>query len=88
MLDTSASVQFLGEEGIIYTADTALPYVKKASKKFVADINKASGNNYIAIVAYGGSSTRVISNFFCSGGYVGASGVTLSKKQTSQTANH
>lgn len=63
VLDTSASVQFLGEEGIIYTADTALPYVKKASKKFIADISKASGNNYIAIVAYGGSNTRVISNF-------------------------
>lgn len=63
VLDTSASVQFLRDETAIYTADTALPYVKKASKKFIADISKASGNNYIAIVAYGGSSTRVISNF-------------------------
>ncbi len=59
VLDNSSSTSFLNNGSVFYTADTALPYVKAASKKFVEALQKASGDNYVAIVTYGGSSSRV-----------------------------
>ena len=46
-----------------YTADTALPYVKKASVKFVEDIKDAAGDNYIAVVSYSGTTSKIVSQF-------------------------
>lgn len=63
VLDTSSSVSFLHNGSPLYTADTALPYVKKASKKFVEDMKAASDDNYIAIVCYGANSSKVVSQF-------------------------
>ena len=40
VLDTSSATRFVSNGTTIYTADTALPYVKKASKKFIEDISK------------------------------------------------
>lgn len=62
VLDTSSSSDFLNGENLIYTADTALDYVKKSAKKFLEDIIDADGTNYVAIVSYKSIAT-VISDF-------------------------
>ncbi len=64
VLDTSASSDFVDSSGeVFYTANTAIDYVKTASKKFISDIKKASGTNYVAIVEYKGSSANIVSEF-------------------------
>lgn len=62
VLDTSASSNFYSYGKLIYTADTAIDYVKKASKKFLSDITKANDNNYVAVVSYK-SDAEVVSDF-------------------------
>lgn len=63
VLDTSSSSTFIGSGGQeIYTADTAIEYVKKASSRFLDNISGASGDNYVAVVSYKDSATTV-SNF-------------------------
>lgn len=63
VLDNSASSSFIYNGSIFYTADTALPYVKKASKKFIEDVQNASGSNYIAIVSFRNNTSTVVSPF-------------------------
>lgn len=64
VLDTSSSSDFVDSSGnVFYTADTAISYVKTASKKFISDIQKASGTNYVAIVEYKGSNANIVSEF-------------------------
>lgn len=64
VLDDSSVTYFYDSDGsVLYTADTALPHVKEAAKKFIEDIGDASGDNYIAVVSYGGSTSRVVSQF-------------------------
>lgn len=63
VLDNSASSSFSYNGSIFYTADTALPHVKKASKKFIEDVQKASGSNYVAIVSYRGDTSTIVSQF-------------------------
>ena len=63
VLDTSSSSTFIGSSGEeIYTADTAIEYVQKASSRFLDNISEASGDNYVAVVSYKDSATTV-SNF-------------------------
>lgn len=62
VLDTSSSADFLSGGSIIYTADTALSYVKQSAKKFLEDIIDADGTNYVAIVSYKSTAT-VVSDF-------------------------
>lgn len=62
LLDNSMSRDFLDYNGaIMYTADTALPYVKEAAKKFLENIKNDLEDNYIAIVSYGDN--KIISEF-------------------------
>lgn len=63
VLDGSSSSAFAENGSIFYTADTALPDVKIASKKFVRDTLSADGNNYIAVVYYRENSAVVLSDF-------------------------
>lgn len=64
LLDISSSVTFNdGKGAVLYTADTAFPYVQASSKKFIEDIGAASGKNYIAIVAFSGGTSQVVSPF-------------------------
>ncbi|MDE7269070.1 MAG: cellulose binding domain-containing protein [Acetatifactor sp.] len=64
LLDVSCSVTFNDVNGsVLYTADTAFPYVCASSKKFIEDIGTASGKNYIAIVAFSGDTSQVVSPF-------------------------
>lgn len=61
VLDTSGTANFIGSTGrTIYTADTAVNHVKKAADKFVRDILKANGENYIAVVSYKDKAIKVI----------------------------
>ena len=63
VLDTSSSSTFIGSSGEeIYTADTAIEYVQKASSRFLDNISEAPGDNYVAVVSYKDSGTTV-SNF-------------------------
>lgn len=63
VLDTSSSSTFIGSSGEeIYTADTAIEYVQKASSRFLDNISGASGDNYVAVISYKDSATTV-SNF-------------------------
>lgn len=53
VLDTSDSLTFQDTSGnILYVADTAIEYVRKASIRFINNISNASGNNYVAVVSY------------------------------------
>jgi hypothetical protein len=48
---------------IFYTANTAINEVKTSAKKFIEDVQSASGTNYVAIVQYRGSGASVVSPF-------------------------
>ncbi len=64
VLDTSNTSDFLDYDGnVMYTADTALPYVKTAAKKFIENLQDAPGDNYLAIVSYYGENSNVVSSF-------------------------
>ncbi len=63
VLDNAPAMKFLHNGKVIYTVDTALPYVKEASKKFIADIKEASGDNYIAIIAFNNNECEILSQF-------------------------
>lgn len=62
VLDTSSSSKFYSGNTLIYTANTALEYVKKASLKFLENISTSSGNNYVSIVSYKETAT-IVSGF-------------------------
>lgn len=60
VLDTSGSAKFLdGNNQVIYTADTAIEYVKQSANQFIDDILKARGENYIAIVSYKSTAQKI-----------------------------
>lgn len=63
VLDNSASTNFSCDGKVFYTADTALPDVKAASRKFVENIDNAPGDNYVAIVSYRNDTSTVVSQF-------------------------
>lgn len=63
VLDNSASTNFSCDGEVFYTADTALPDVKMASRKFVENIDNAPGDNYVAIVSYRNDTSMVVSQF-------------------------
>jgi len=62
VLDTSGRVTFSDNDVQIYEADTAIEYVKEASKKFVDSLAKDNTKNYIAVVSYKDTAT-VTSDF-------------------------
>ena len=62
VLDTSGSSGFTSNGSTIYTADTAINYVKASAKKFIADVVKADGTNYVALVSFK-SKAQVVSPF-------------------------
>ena len=62
VLDTSGSVSFSSGGTRIYTADTAIDYVKQAASVFLDDILEADGVNYVSIVSFKSSAT-VVSDF-------------------------
>lgn len=58
VLDVSNTADFIGSSGnTIYTADSAIDYVKKSANSFLADLINAKGNNYVAVVAFAGTAT-------------------------------
>ena len=63
VLDVSGGADFQdGKGGILYSADTAIDYVKQAANNFVSDIIRAGGTNYVALVTYD-SASRAVSEF-------------------------
>lgn len=64
VLDTSSTSSFEDKDGnVFYVADTALDYVKTAAKKFIKDVQKANGTNYVAIVEYKYNYANIVQNF-------------------------
>ena len=63
VLDTSASSSFKSGNKVIYVADTAVDYVKASAKKFISDVQKANGINYVAVVEYKGTESKIASGF-------------------------
>ncbi|MCM1186213.1 MAG: cellulose binding domain-containing protein [Lachnoclostridium sp.] len=63
VLDTSSAVEFGPEDATIYRAEAPLPYVQKASKKFIEDLSGESGVNYVAIVSFNTGTSQVVSQF-------------------------
>jgi len=59
VLDTSSTSTFLSDGVEIYTADTAIEYVQKASSQFLDNISGASGDNYVAVVSYEDTATTI-----------------------------
>ncbi len=62
VLDTSTSMGFYMGDVEIYNADTAIEYVKKSANKFLSDLLKADGTNYVAVVSYKDTAS-VVSDF-------------------------
>ena len=63
ILDTSSSQNFLLPSGGIFTANTAVPYVRIAAGRFVQQIQDAPGNNYVALIQYRGPNAQLLSGF-------------------------
>lgn len=56
VLDVSDTAEFLDSGGkTIYTADSAIDYVKKSANSFLSDLINAKGDNYVAVVTFAGS---------------------------------
>ena len=63
LLNVADKVNFLNEnEEIIYTADSAIEYVKQSAIKFLTDLVSAAGENHVAVIAYA-EEARIVSNF-------------------------
>ena len=64
VLDTSASINFVGSnDEVIYTADSAIDYVKQAAQKFLSDLSKdTKKENYVAVVPYA-EEAEVVTDF-------------------------
>lgn len=61
VLDTSGTADFIGRSGqTIYSANSAVEYVKKSANKFTEDILSANGTNYVAVVSYKATAQEVI----------------------------
>lgn len=84
VLDTSNTATFTKSGEEIYTAGTAIEYVKNASSRFLTNINGARGTNYVAVVSYQDTAS-VISGF--SDDYVGLKGQISSLTASSSTRN-
>lgn len=53
VLDVSDTARFIGSNGdTIYTADSAIEYVKKSANSFLADLINAKGDNYVSVVVF------------------------------------
>ncbi len=59
VLDTSGSSGFEWNNQLIYTADTAVDYVKRAANQFTEDILKANGTNYVAVISYKSTAEKI-----------------------------
>lgn len=59
VLDTSSSSNFTSGGELIYTANTAIDYVKRAASKFFVDVVNADGTNYVAVVSFQSTATLV-----------------------------
>lgn len=64
VLDTSAAINFVGsDDEVIYTADSAIDYVKQAAQKFLSDLSKdTKKENYVAVVPYA-EEAEVVTDF-------------------------
>lgn len=60
VLDISGTAKFTKGSNLIYTADSAIDYVKKSAKSFLRDLINAKGENYVAIVTYAADSSVVL----------------------------
>lgn len=53
LLDVSDTASFIGEHGeTIYTAPSAIEYVKQSANSFLMDLINAKGENYVAVVSF------------------------------------
>lgn len=82
VLDTSASANFLdSQDEIIYTADSAIDYVKQAAQKFLINLSKNSNReNYVAVISYK-RSAEVVADFTTD---IGAASDSINKLEASQ----
>ncbi|MGI5873262.1 MAG: S-layer homology domain-containing protein [Bacillota bacterium] len=62
VLDTSGQAGFKYNNQLIYTADTAIGYVKQAANTFLLDVLKAKGDHYVAVVSFT-ENAAVVSDF-------------------------
>lgn len=62
LLDTEQSFRMTSGGKLIYTVDSPIEYIKAAAQKFVDQVQKANGTNYVAVVSYS-SSTSVKTDF-------------------------
>lgn len=82
VLDISNTATFLQSGKEIYTAGTAIEYVKNAASRFLTNIGGARSTNYVAVVAYQ-DTAFVVSDF--SNDYAGLK-VQVSNLSASSTA--
>ena len=62
VLDVSGTASFQSNGVTIYTADSAIDYVKKSADSFLSNLIDAKGDNYVAVVTFA-EKAKVISDF-------------------------
>ena len=62
VLDVSGNAEFISGGKTIYTADSAISYVKSSAITFLNNLVNTEGENYVAVVTYADTG-RIISNF-------------------------
>lgn len=62
VLDVSGTASFISGGTTIYTADSAIDYVKQSASSFLSSVVNAKGDNYVAVVAFSKNSV-VVSDF-------------------------
>ena len=62
VLDVCGETTFSSNGEVIYTADSAIDYVKKSSKTFLTDLINADGENYVALITYS-NEAKIITDF-------------------------
>ena len=59
VLDVSGTASFISGGTTIYTADSAIDYVKQSASSFLSGVVNAKGDNYVAVVAFSKNSVVV-----------------------------
>ena len=62
VLDVSDTAEFLKSGRTIYTANSAISYVKQSAKQFLTDLLNARGENYVAVVSFA-EQAQLVSGF-------------------------
>lgn|GEM_PF-6478314 len=87
VLDASHSSGFSVGGQTVFTANTALAYVKTAATRFVEQVRHADGDNYVAVVIYRGSTATTVMPFTTDTGLLRSSIASIQSSGTTRSVD-